>query len=549
MQNLWDVLPDFNSQRKSQKQISHESLRNALLGIPFSGLIPKRTSSLFDGGAVGGPNASQGFERDSLGNPWSIIFCIEGTIMLAGCIAKRLGILSGATPSFPFQTRLTPTSMDSYSDKESTGREIWLPLWNSFTGIGEIEALFSEGRASVGKRTSSRGVDFARAVASLGVDRGIRSFQRYAIVKGRVGGDNYNTSTSFGRFDVRARPDVDLLKEADTWLDRYRGAASGDKVPPRFSSALRRIESAIFVFCRFGGAARFAEILCAFGNAERQLALGEKFRKDKQIRPLSRLSPEWTQAADDNSTEFLLARALAGIFDPEKKVEPIRSNFEPVLFGKWKEGDFCDVWNNAGLPNNLISVLERRLMDAEKRGCQNLPLASHHRATINAIATYIAGGIDDGRIEELLWGMILVDHHKPQENKSPLYIAEEGQEEGGNESPLPRPYAFLKLLFLPHGLNVGDTVISARPEPAITALLRAGRAKEACAIAARRLKSSGLTPMTYQRGGKLLNEVDWQIDGIEPMRLGAALLFPVSIQGINHLKQMVIRPNKKGLLQ
>lgn len=69
MQNLWEALPDFDAQRATTVEASSDALRNALWGTPSKSLVPKRTSTLYDAGAVGGPNAGQGFERVSLGNP------------------------------------------------------------------------------------------------------------------------------------------------------------------------------------------------------------------------------------------------------------------------------------------------------------------------------------------------------------------------------------------------------------------------------------------------------------------------------------------------
>ena len=89
MKNLWDVLPDFDDQHVKLSPLSLPTLRSTLFGELCSALIPKRTSALFNPGAVGGPNAGYGFNRISLGNPWSIILCLEGTIFLAGCLARR----------------------------------------------------------------------------------------------------------------------------------------------------------------------------------------------------------------------------------------------------------------------------------------------------------------------------------------------------------------------------------------------------------------------------------------------------------------------------
>ncbi|MFY9399335.1 MAG: type I-U CRISPR-associated protein Csx17, partial [Desulfomonilia bacterium] len=409
----------------------------------------------------------------------------------------------------------------------------------------EIEALFSEGRSSVGRRTSHYGVDFARAVASLGIDRGISAFQRFAIVKGRIGMD-YNTSASFGRFEVRSRPGTDLLEETDRWLDSFRDAASKDDAPHRFRSALKRLESSIFDFCRYGGAPRLTDILRSFGNAERELAVtrGRVGQNKISVRPLFGLSQKWLQAADDRSTEFELARALSGIYDPEKN-EPIRANIEPVSSNRWKDNDRCDVWDSAALPRNLLSILERRMLDAARKGCTRLPLASPSYASLNTVSKYIAGDVDDRKIEELLWSMAAISYRAPSERRVSQPLRDQPGHESRHIAVLPRQYAVLKLVFLPRPLKIGDEEISIRPETAITSLLRAGRTGEACVKAARRLRMSGLTPMSWRKWGGAFIEKDWSAGDVDPLRLGSALLFPVSPREIDVLGHMVLRTEKK----
>jgi CRISPR-associated protein Csx17 len=86
-----------------------------------------------------------------------------------------------------------------------------------------------------------------------------------------------------------------------------------------------------------------------------------------------------------------------------------------------------------------------------------------------------------------------------------------------------------------------------RPEPAILALLRAGRLGEACAIAMRRLRASGLAPLPGVIRGRGLRDGDWtELDGtgragLDPRRLAAALLIPVSDSAVNHLFHLATR--------
>lgn len=536
MQNLWEVLPDFDLQRKKQKGSSRTLLENALWGINTSQLVKERTSSLYDAGATGGANAGQGFERIAFANPWNFILCLEGTLLFAGAISRRQAAGEMGQAAFPFQARLTSTSLDSSAEKETEGREVWLPLWGKWANLSEIKTIFTEGRMSIGTKKANRGVDFARAVASLGIDRGIRAFQRYAIVKGRIGGVNYNTSAHLGCFDVNFRSHVDLIREIDEWLDPFRFAASDGKVPPRFKSALRQIESSIFAFCQYGGVSRFTDIMCALGRAERELVNGEKFRTDKKLSPLAGLSSKWLEAAYDCSAEFEIALALAGIYDSANRIGSLRTNLEPVrsLNGKqsnayvaWTKEDRDVVWNSANLVRNLAAVLERRLMDGKREGCERLPIAYRRTASLNAVAAFLAGETDDERIAELLWGLILIDHGQTYPTLVRRTI---------DSPPLPRSYALLKLLFQPRPLKTVAGDIEVKPEMSILPLLRAKRPAEAWDIAIRRLRVSGLIPMavgTYR-------EQQWF--ALDTERLAAALLIPISQQDTALLMNMVIRP-------
>lgn len=574
MQNLWDVLPDFDNQRQAGRgrpnlatmAISRELLRDALFKAGTNHLTVKRTSSLYDSGAVGGPNATQGMERKSLSNPWNVILALEGTISFAGAVTKRLAANAVIDGAFPFHVSTSVTIQDGLADKERTGMEIWLPLWTRRAQSIEVLTLLSEGRAQCGPRPARTGVDMARAVASLGVDRGIEAFGRYAVLKGRVGGENYNTAISLGRFHVLERQSVDLLRQIDPWLDQFRKAVetsgkTSDKIPPRFASALRNIDSAIFDFCRYGGKPLFQRILIALGRAERELALteGKVGNSKTKPKPLVGLSKDWIDAADDNSREFEIALAMAGIYDTNGKIGPLRANLEPVAIGRsrtgdlysnWAEKDRSVVWNAADLAANLANVLQRRVMDVQRQGCENLPLASQFGASIHSVASFIEADLDDRRIEELIWGLMLIDDL----GASP---PRQSPRKAGN-TPLPREYALLKLVFLPRPLapdprgdkivwrlaREGESGLTIRPEPRILPLLRAGRVGEACRIAAQRLRVSGLQPMPGSLPDGRIRDADWAEPSHDPSRtrrLAAALLVPIGSEAIDHLVQLVCR--------
>ena len=134
----------------------------------------------FDPGRAGGPNASMGMEGNSLINPWDFALMLEGALILAGAAARRLGVGQHDRAAFPFAVRPSAVGYASEAEgeeAESRG-EIWLPLWRGPAALAEIRLVFAEGRAETNGHQSRDGVDFARAVASLGTDRGIDAFVR-----------------------------------------------------------------------------------------------------------------------------------------------------------------------------------------------------------------------------------------------------------------------------------------------------------------------------------------------------------------------------------
>lgn len=498
----------------------------------------------FAPGRAGGPNATQGMEGDSTDNPWDFVLMMEGAIMLAGAAVRRLGTGADARAAFPFTVRGTDVGFASAAQDENADSrgELWLPLWDRPSSLAEVAVLMGEGRAEFNGRPARDAVGFARAVTTLGVDRGIAAFSRVGLLK--RSGKSF-LATPVGRVPVTERPAADLLCEIDPWLDSFRSACRGDNVPARFTAALRAIDAAVFDFCLYGGPSHFADVLIALGKAERELARtpGKVGQSKTKVLPLSGLSPAWVDAArsgDDRELEIALALAGVRAADGEhRKVGPLRSNLESVSTwfdsdngrtkAKWAEKDRAVVWNAGGLPTNLAAVLARRCMDGERAGCVALPLDSLACASLAAVAAFINEELDETRVEDLLWGLILVDQARSMRTDR-------------EPTTLPRAYALLKLLFLPRPLGG----VRIRPEPAILSLLRVGRLGEACAIAMRRLRASGLNPMPAPIRGRGVRDRAWQeLDGMGraglSRRLAAALLIPIDDIAVNHLFHVATR--------
>ncbi|MGC9329629.1 MAG: type I-G CRISPR-associated protein Cas8g1/Csx17, partial [Candidatus Hinthialibacter sp.] len=387
----------------------YTSLYGELKQYVFSGHTPGH----FSPKSSGGPNSSSyGFEGKLTTNPWDYLLCLEGSYLWASGVFRRYSTSESGIASFPFTVNVSGSGFESlcFNDSKKPQKakrniaEIWLPLWKQFISLNELKMLLAEGRASIGRRISINGVDMARAASGLGVDRGIHSFQRISFFMRN--GQSF-IAVPLGKFDVHFKKDVNLIQEIDPWLSQFRRFCMGDSIQMRFQIALRKIESAIFNYCKYGGQDRMKMILTALGNAERELAV-----TGDNCFPLSRLSTKWIPAVYEDSSEFQLSLSLAGIYGGEQKIGSIRRNLEPFDENKrsWNENSRENVWSSADLCANLSAVLERRIMDGAREGCQELPLHFRRPASLHAVSAFLAGEVDDQRISDLLWGLILINH-------------------------------------------------------------------------------------------------------------------------------------------
>ena len=500
--------------------------------------------SQFAPGQVGGANATQGTEGKSMINPWDFILMIEGSLLMTSASSRKLSTDRGTKSVFPFtveasaagNSKLSQSDMDNQKGKG----EVWLPLWERPASLGELKILFSEGRAELKGRQARSGVDFARAVAGLGVDRGIKSFMRFSIVEFVKAGV---MATPLGLFNVTAKNNATLLREIDSWLAAMKRSCN-DKTPARFRSALREIEQCIFDYCQYGDnegdGTRFQRILVRLGHAERIIASAPKFRADaKGLRPLGPLTSDWIAAADDRSPEFEISLALASLHHPE--VGGIRLNLEDVeIRGRqisWTDRNHAAVWTGEDLFTNLAAVLYRRVMVADKAGKRSAALASAHRATLASVGEFCAGNLDEKRITELLWALSLCDtraYQRPARNH-----------DGGERLILPASYRLLKLLFHAPGswrTDIEEKTI--QPNLGILSLLRADRAPEACQRAVRLLRGKSLIAMPFAMRGFPARDSEWlghASSDCDSKTLAAALLIPITNLGLKALRDQVLR--------
>jgi CRISPR-associated protein Csx17 len=522
MQRVLDVVP---ASADADTSANLSWLREALWDAPCDGLRDVAVGQFQPAGA-GGLNAGPGFDGRSLVNPWEFVFMLEGALLFAGAAVRRLQRSVRGALSYPFSVRQTGAGYASASEADESARaETWMPLWGSPASLPEVSALFSEGRAEIDGCAARTGVDFARAVAALGVDRGIDAFERFGF---QVRNGLAYFATPLGRFDVQHRPPADLLAPLARWLDDLR-RASGDRAPGAVNRAYRQLESAIFDLCRGGTHGDTLRVLTALGACERALAKSVGWSSDpkRRTKPIPPLEPAWLGATDDGTVEQRLARALASVHGDyggrrrwlREQIEPVRiTHHDTGLRIDWDPNADREVaWRSGPVVGSLCATLRRRSILAVQHGAKHFPDVGRCSAQLEDVIAFIDGRTDDERLERLFWAYSLIDW--PRVNRPPLLVPASGY--------VPPFYGLLKLCF--PGVRFGD--VSVPCEPQILRLASAGDGRRAAERAWRRLHASGLTPAAHP----------FELSRTVTERSAAAVMFPIDAAAMTALKKYLLQ--------
>jgi len=571
--NFMQRLVDLIDPETGAAQASAASSLESALFARVATSAGKGAVGQFAPGAAGGPNATAGFERDTLVNPWDYVLMLEGALLFAASATRRLHGADGGALSYPFTVRSTSAAGGgaALTDEDDARGEIWVPLWDRPATFSEIRALLAEGRATLGRRPARDGLDFAHAVAVLGVNRGVAAFQRYGFLQ--RSGKAY-VAAPLTRVRVRRNPKADLLNGLDRgyWLQRFRRHARSKEAPARLKSIGRQLDEAIFTLTQHASSSAVQRVLITLGEAAGYLAGSPKARDPKgaNLRPPPQLSRRWFMDANDSTAEFRIAAALAGlgrgpwlseqeeqierddiytedqeIPDPDEALEPNeestaatkespsskgRSRLPPPFcahlapldgktwygrFRAWSEGDRLAVWGGGTLERNLIGVIERRLLFSTQHNLHSRAFEGCSAADIGSVLAFLEGDTDDARIAALAQGLAWA--------RPPNYLK---TDEMTVRRPMPLAYALLKPFFAPQqDLEAINEIPKGAELPiprGLASRLRANRVGDAAALACRRAVASGLPPIVKPK--------DLQVEhgaAMDGPRLLAALLVPI----------------------
>ena len=564
----------FNASSGEPSPVSTSLLKSALFRTPVHELMDVAVGQ-FSPGKAGGPNATTGYEGKPTVNPWDYVLMLEGASTFACAATRRYQSNASARASFPFTVAASGAGWGGIEagDESEARAEFWAPLWTRPARFCEIEALFGEGRAVTNGRTARDGLEFARALATLGVSRGFSEFQRFGFFK-RAGKSHY--AAAIGRRQADPSPGAELLADLDkgNWLNQARRFGRDGKQSASIRNAVKGLEDSIFELLAPECPRRsVSTALRAIGRLGRWLSISQK-----EVDPPPLLSRSWLLRADDRSPEFRIASALAGLAIPSPTwrrnsdsadiesgilhAPPMAAHLAPLTNGAnegfeaktffrgdylrkrrgWATGDHPPtvVWSHGELVANMIAVLERRLVETSIRGLTDKPFDSAISARLPDVVAFLTEDFDDARCSALLAGMVWAQPACLPANATGSTLL---------RTAVPFAYAALKPIF---STNEALHRVGAIPKEGsipipsgLVGQLRAGdrsqdgrASDQAVRTAFSRARSSGLvSPYDSIQSGEGASALHCgRIGvGIRSDRLVASMLIPISDQGLRSL--------------
>ncbi|MDZ7662597.1 type I-U CRISPR-associated protein Csx17 [Thiohalophilus sp.] len=540
MQRIIDIMDVESGAPTSQ---SGDWLAMSLFAEPAPAMI-KSAIGQFSPGQVGGPNSTTGYEDKGRINPWDFVLMIEGALGFAAAVVRRAAEEGPGVLSYPFTVRAVAAGAGNLGveDADSSRGELWMPLWSAFTTFSEIRTLLSEGRVAVGRRQARDALDFIRAVHQLGAYRGVDRFQRYGLL--RRSGKAY-IATPLQRVSVRPNAQVEWIDELEQheWLSRFRRFAQGEQVARRFIMLRKRLEDALFEFAgKHAFPTQVQSLLALLGEIQFALSQSTKAH-EANVGPVPLLSARWIMGADDGSSAYRIARALASLHGEQNRPLSLRAQLFPVHPSRY---DWIESACNANGSNkdpacrvrlttpwsgrfvrSLGQLLERRLWLAEQLELDDKPLNASAGVGLDDLHDFLVESDMDQTIAFLLPGFSLISE-----------IPETEKTAGGET--LPAAFGLLKLVFTADKKLRGVASLPKDQKvpvpPGLVGLLESGnpaQAQRAVQSAWRRLRGSGLAPAMPLTNCPQLN-------GIDPRRVAAALLIPLSYGATGKLARTLL---------
>ncbi len=517
MQRLGDLF-DLATDTGAPNQGTDELLQEALWG-QLTNRLQAVSIGQFMPASGGGANTATGASGSPLINAWDFVLMLEGSIPFSARTTRRLDHLSKTKASAPFAVHSHAAGHASPGSEKDARGELWLPLWSQPATIRDVNALIGDARMQLGRHTICRPVDAARAIARLGVARGIGEFTRFGFLE-RNG--QSTLAVPLGRIRVQHRPRATLVNDLAGWSNALQRLARDSHAPARLIHAERRLADAIFAVLTHDDTPQRWQAVLETAVEIESLQVGETALR---AGPIPMLQPDWIEAINDHTPEFRLALALgssaAGFSKDDRPYDPIRHHWLPLEPGARRfqisdsrlANDPRVVMSGRDPIGDLAAIVSRRLIEAQAKSHRVLPLQNAWgcSARLADLAQLIGGHVDLARVMTLGRALMALDwkrwhRQRFHERLSCPILAHDHPDEA---------WLALRLACLPWPIDDG---LSIPVEASLVNRLVSGDAPAAVRIARQRLSATGIR-LPFQSA----------LADVETARLwAAALAFPIS---------------------
>lgn len=489
---------------KSQDSLSENWLLSSCFGTQNEvKMIAGKSTGYLDSHGVGGMNSAPGSDKKLL-NPWTYVLALEGTLMFACSIVRRMDSLVDR-PTAPFSIKAgSPVGHSSSTDGESLSKgELWLPHWKASVGLHELNRLFSEGRMEWNGKQSHNGIDTVRAAATLGTERGIQAFERFAILERR---GQSNSALRVDRIFTAELPEIKLTSQLDSWINSLSGINLSSVAFCKY-----QIERSIYELskCPHNSALRaslLADYLSSVAMAE--VALGRINLKEREkVQPIRYLNPnEWIDYLQDDTPEMRIAIGFASLHDraKAKRALTLANYFRPIEINNgrikgWREkGTLISGIDSLKLNELITNLLAKRVLDVFSIGDERFESEISQKGIligfkygmtvpIEDILDLYFGNLNEERIAKLISGLLLLDWSKLDYNR----FQESNKSSPSNYSYLPTEWCIL-VRFFDHLPIDGGVRLTASTNWGLH--FQSNKIDELLSDALQRLKIAGLRP-------------------------------------------------------
>ena len=308
------------------------------------------------------------FYREGCLSPFSFLFSLEGALLLVGGVGRRLTAKGRAYAIFPFICNKANPLTENGIGLNRAG-EFWAPLWIIPTTIHELRALLKRGSSWIGNKAATAPHEFGVAALGGGVDAGIAGFVPFELKETT----SSQVFEAIPRKEVKVRKDhaAYLITELIPWINRLPPEPFDKKQKGKFVGLRGPIEQAIIDLTeKPDDSYRWQTLLLKLADAQRRIDIRTDWRKKST--PVPKLSLKWLDRLwlGDRPEEVEIACALSSI--GAETNYPFLANIYGVRIDSSgqpyfpKERPQRAIWHEGELPDLLIAILKRRLVDAKE---------------------------------------------------------------------------------------------------------------------------------------------------------------------------------------